>query len=199
LLHPSLPATNRPQPPLSALHFFAKESDEERKLRRELGYSTADDAAWNVANGEMDVDDQENESVGVPLVEAKTPRVNVAVSAPQLSIPAFTPIPSAAPTVVEASPSVPVLAPAVPAPAAAPSAQPTQEAETTDIEMATDFMSAPAARSVETKVVETYERTVVVMGEDDDEPLPELDSGSSDEDDEEEEDEEEEEEEGVEE
>lgn len=37
LLHPQLPALSRPAPPLSSLHFFTVETEEEAKLKEELG------------------------------------------------------------------------------------------------------------------------------------------------------------------
>ncbi|KAI9635362.1 uncharacterized protein MKK02DRAFT_44049 [Dioszegia hungarica] len=41
LLHPQLPAISRPAPPLSSLHFFTVESEEEAIIREELGLGTA--------------------------------------------------------------------------------------------------------------------------------------------------------------
>ena len=43
MLHPALPPMTRPQPPLSALHFFAVEGEAEKKLRRELGFGHVED------------------------------------------------------------------------------------------------------------------------------------------------------------
>ncbi|WVF69904.1 hypothetical protein IAT40_004687 [Kwoniella sp. CBS 6097] len=43
ILHPSLPPLQRPLPPLSQLHFFLKEGEEERKERLAMGFSTSED------------------------------------------------------------------------------------------------------------------------------------------------------------
>ncbi|KAK4684195.1 hypothetical protein P7C73_g6003, partial [Tremellales sp. Uapishka_1] len=43
LLHPSLPPLHTPQPPLSSLHFFAKEDEEEKRIRLEMGFQTTED------------------------------------------------------------------------------------------------------------------------------------------------------------
>lgn len=64
MLHPSLPPLPRPAPPLSALHYFAPESDEEKRLRLELGFATSLDADFIAAatssipaeEGPMDID-----------------------------------------------------------------------------------------------------------------------------------------------
>ena len=53
LLHPAVPPMIRPQPPLSALHYFAPENEEERKLRLELGFGRTEDAA-DPEDGVMD-------------------------------------------------------------------------------------------------------------------------------------------------
>jgi hypothetical protein len=64
VLHPSLPPLPRPAPPLWALHYFAPESDEEKRLRLELGFATSLDADFIAAatssipaeEGPMDID-----------------------------------------------------------------------------------------------------------------------------------------------
>jgi len=55
VLHPSLPPMVRPQPPLSALHFFAPENEEEKRIRLEMGFGTGQDGNGGVMN-EMEVD-----------------------------------------------------------------------------------------------------------------------------------------------
>ena len=57
LLHPSLPALHRPLPPLSALHYFAPENDDEKRLRLEMGFTTSSDPIIEVEeHDEMEVD-----------------------------------------------------------------------------------------------------------------------------------------------
>ncbi|RSH83829.1 hypothetical protein EHS25_005444 [Saitozyma podzolica] len=64
VLHPSSPPLPRPAPPLSALHYFAPESAEEKRLRLELGFETSLDADFIAAatssipaeEGPMDID-----------------------------------------------------------------------------------------------------------------------------------------------
>lgn len=190
---------NRPQPPLSALHFFAKETEEERKLRRELGYSTTEDSVVVDDDGEMEVDQPDVTSEAVRTVQEKT-RQSHQTQMPQPMITAFAPAPTMSTVTETVSESVSVapvamapLTTPMPVPTIAQVAQGTTPAAVEAAEVASAFMSVPASRGGETRVVETFERTVVSTAEDDDEPLPELDSGSSDEgemDDEEEEEEE---------
>ncbi|ORX34482.1 hypothetical protein BD324DRAFT_604668 [Kockovaella imperatae] len=74
LLHPHAPPTVRPQPPLSALHFFAPENEEEKKLRLELGLGRLEDE-----QREGDEDDtmevcivSEQQPNGQPTIERAT-------------------------------------------------------------------------------------------------------------------------------
>lgn len=210
LLHPSLPPMSRPAPPLAQLQFI-QESEEERKLRRELGYS----------NGHEDEDDEDDMAVDEPAVK----RVNVqsvtmqkvspleavaqSVSAEVLTVP--TPAMKTAPgapvpfggvaPVATSTPAAPAPAVAsvpfgstpasvpvsVPTPAEAPTpatAAPAAESSTTP---AVPFMSTPSSKPVSTSSaldpppLAADVAMVVDEEEDDDEAIPELDSGSSDE------------------
>ena len=57
----------RPQPPLSALHFFAPETDEEKKLRLEMGVSMIDDV--DGPEGDLEV-----EASNVGVIDVNPPR-----------------------------------------------------------------------------------------------------------------------------
>jgi hypothetical protein len=52
LLHPTQPPMLRAQPPLSQLHFFAPETEEEKRLRQEMGFNTALEAQIVSASAE---------------------------------------------------------------------------------------------------------------------------------------------------
>ena len=54
LLHPSVPPMMRQPPPLSALHFFEAETDEEKAMREELGFGAA--PGTDEVHGSMDQD-----------------------------------------------------------------------------------------------------------------------------------------------
>lgn len=74
LLHPSLPALNRPVPPLASLHYFAQEGDDEKRLRLEMGFTTSSDPV--VEADDMEVD---NEPIPIPQARGTIPRPNVSV------------------------------------------------------------------------------------------------------------------------
>lgn len=63
LLHPSLPPLHRPQPPLSQLHFFSTETEEEKRLRLEMGFATELDLE-NEAGDERQDEDHDVEMTG---------------------------------------------------------------------------------------------------------------------------------------
>ncbi|WVR04541.1 hypothetical protein IAU60_001548 [Kwoniella sp. DSM 27419] len=210
LLHPFLPPLQRPMPPLSQLHFFVNEGEEERKERLGMGYGLVDDPV------------EEDEELGEPSTlkssnrppvqrqhQQQQPLPTPAVPAPVLTQPAAPIAPVPAP-VVPKLPSAPAALLissisqelAVPAPsqsAIKPATQATlgPEAVTTpSAEVAIDLISAPTTtRELVTKtVVEGLgSGDVIMLNDDDDEGIPELDSGSDEDELEDDDDEEEEE------
>ena len=189
LLHPSLPPLLRPQPPLSALHFFASETEEEKKLRLEMGFSTADDFDEQ-ASHDMDVDVHEQVSTAdrLPLVATPTPSLANGTGFPSNTGSQILPGPTLEPGLTGKSDDT--IRPVTPALAEAPIIQIAAPTDVTvpftaardatkDMDRSTPFMSAPArSRSHQEKgkgtVVEASRK-----GEDSDSTIPELDSGSS--------------------
>lgn len=188
---------------MNALHYFAKETEEERRSRRELGYSTVEDKP---SAGNIDEEGDDDMQVDAPVDElpVKTfiEKTGTRISAVPMVAPAQ-PLTSAIPTrtvpFVPIPPSQPI---AAPTPSVVESIATTAIANletaptpTPPIHHATPFMSMPVADKGKAKVVEQYvEKTTTVASstlDDDDEPLPELDSGSSDEEEDEEDEDEE--------
>lgn len=177
LLHPALPPMARPLPPLAQLHMFAPESDEEKKVRRELGFG----------GEERDQDDDEEDDDEAMAVDEPVSFVQPAV------VPVVTPVvpavvmPVLAPVApVQSAPapfSVPVVVPA-PAPIAAPIAAPVAAAE--PAVPSVPFMSAPSSKPSSASVAEAAPVAAAPApgadGDSDDEAIPDLDSGSEDED-----------------
>ncbi|WVQ74084.1 hypothetical protein IAR50_003668 [Cryptococcus sp. DSM 104548] len=178
-LHPKLPPMMRHQPALSELHFFAKETDEEKKVRKELGFGLADETV-DVEEDEEDELPAKRSSAVAPVVQAP---VQVTAPAPQFAQPA----PVVAPVVVQQpapvalpapTPAPLTLAPQPPIPTFQPPTQPAESFISFTNTTTTSSTTNPSA-STQTKVVETVSERMQV--DDDDEALPELDSGSEDE------------------
>lgn len=209
LLHPSLPPMSRPAPPLTQLQFI-QESEEERKLRRELGFSNGQEEEDEDEEDDMVVDEPAVKKVNVHSVTMQevSPLGALAqsVSAEVLTVPtpALKTTPGA-PVPFGSVASVAASAPAAPAPAAsvpfgstpasapapteaipAPTASTAPQTETST-SPAVPFMSTPSTKpssaSAELAPPPPPADVAMVVDEDDDEDeaIPELDSGSSDE------------------
>ncbi|KAL1408936.1 hypothetical protein Q8F55_005750 [Vanrija albida] len=182
LLHPALPPMARPLPPLSQLHYFAPESDEEKKIRREMGFFTAEEVAGGAAQDESD-----DEEMAVDEEWAPPAKVQVVAAAPvPVVVPAPVVLPVVQPVPVPVVPVVqpvalPIAQPALAQPAAPP---PIVEAAA-PVAPAAPFMSAPSssARPVAPEPA-AAPAPAPAEDDDDDDMIPELDSGSEDDDDE---------------
>lgn len=180
LLHPALPPQARPMPPLSQLHMFAPETEEEKRLRREMGFQLPGEEA--IAH---DDDEDDDEAMVVDEVPQSTPAVATATSAPvAIPVVAFAPKPVSVVSLTPAPFSQPVPQPAP---------QASQEPETAAVppsatmDPSVPFMSTPSARPATTTVVEVEVAAAPAPAEDgsEDEAIPELDSGSEDDEDDE--------------
>jgi len=184
LLHPSLPPMNRPQPPISSLHFLAPENDEEKRIRLELGFTTThDDAETSLRDREVD-----------QPVEPPVPHLNQRTALPATQ---------SFPVIVDPSPILPVTRiqtnedqsrerlnagtdrPAnthEPSPPMIPTAIPasgiSSQPVNTGTRAAEPFMSAPTASSLDKGKGREIEPEIR-RREDSDSPIPELDTGSS--------------------
>ncbi|ODN85653.1 hypothetical protein L198_07482 [Cryptococcus wingfieldii CBS 7118] len=183
-LHPKLPPMIRHQPALSELHFFAKETDEEKKVRKELGFGLEGEV--------VDGEEMEEDEVPAKRVAAVAPVVQAPVQVaaqPQFAQPAPVVAPVAvqqpAPVALQAPATAPApitLAPQPPIPTFQTPNQPAESfisfTNTTTTSSSTN-PSASASTQTQEKVVETVSERMQV--DDDDEALPEMDSGSEDE------------------
>ncbi|OCF76813.1 hypothetical protein I204_02519 [Kwoniella mangroviensis CBS 8886] len=210
-LHPSLPPLARPMPPLSQLHFFVKEGEEERKERIAMGFGMTDDDLLNEEHQE----DEEN--VIVEQSVEKTSTISNGTIAQQasaisrsISTSTTNPItqaqtgPSIQKHVEEESTLVPATTPSVVTdqPTALVTHLPQAEAFATSESstVASNFISQPSSST--TKISSRSEEKKIDLGDivmlnqddddDDDEGIPELDSGSDDFDEDEDDEEEEE-------
>ncbi len=178
----------RPQPPLSALHFFAPENDEEKRLRHEMGFTTPGDADEpEEGDTEVDGSNQHVEPVLPPSLP-RTTSLHVTNDSRQ-EVPHFTlgreeRDKAEAPMRVDSTPiadKVDVSAPSVGVPTL-PSVipQPAEPPVGEDMGRGTvPFMSTPAAPLLDKgKAKEVVPETR--RREASDSPIPELDSGSSD-------------------
>ncbi|OCF58932.1 hypothetical protein L486_03425 [Kwoniella mangroviensis CBS 10435] len=210
-LHPSLPPLARPMPPLSQLHFFVKEGEEERKERIAMGFGMTDDDLLNEEHQE----DEEN--VIVEQSVEKTSTISNGTIAQQasaisrsISTSTTNPItqaqtgPSIQKHVEVESTLVPATTPSVVTdqPTALVTHLPQAEAFATSESstVASNFISQPSSST--TKISSRSEEKKIDLGDivmldqddddDDDEGIPELDSGSDDFDEDEDDEEEEE-------
>lgn len=173
LLHPVLPPLSRPLPPLAQLQLLAPETEEEKRLRQEMGFG--DDDKVEEDDEEMDVDES------VVAVQASAPAPVQAAQVPFNPQPIRAAVPAPAP-----EPAAPVPAPvAVPLASAAPVAELVSEpSPVTALAPSIPFMSAPSQPRLgaEASPIELPEPAAAAKADDsDDEPIPDLDSGSSDE------------------
>nr|XP_019047315.1 hypothetical protein I302_03924 [Kwoniella bestiolae CBS 10118]OCF26245.1 hypothetical protein I302_03924 [Kwoniella bestiolae CBS 10118] len=190
VLHPSLPPLMRPLPPLSQLHFFVKEGEEERKERIGMGFGVVDDQA-----------EEEEEDM---VVEQSISRVTVvsndqiaqSTSATSATTAMVQPvIKTQMQTVTSIEKMVePITTPANITPQIPPQPPITTTLQSQVSEVVSNFISQPSTSTTKTTQTEEKKDDLgdVVMLNDEDEEIPELDSGSDDfdEDEEEEEDEE---------
>lgn len=172
LLHPSLPPMSRPAPPLAQLQFI-QESEEERKLRRELGYSNGDDDEDD-EDDDMAVDEPAvkrvnvqsvtmqkvspleavAQSVSAEVLTVPTPAIKTAPGAPVLFggvAPVATSTPAARAPAVASVPfgSTPAPAPiSVPTPADTPTPAAEASAAESSAAPAVPFMSTPSSKPV---------------------------------------------------
>lgn len=183
----------RPVPPLSHLHFFAPEGEEEKRIRQELGVGHAGDEPANSMQGDsaasdMDVDSEPGKFRTTTLTAGdRLTSISHTIST-QLEVSSAPSLSSRTPAVQQpalSAPTIPTTAPNVPTPsdsalhAKPPSTIAELDAPPIGSLGSTSFMS-PAA-------VDKGKRTEVApsamaprMVDDDDEPIPELDSGSDD-------------------
>nr|XP_018265574.1 uncharacterized protein I303_01944 [Kwoniella dejecticola CBS 10117]OBR87732.1 hypothetical protein I303_01944 [Kwoniella dejecticola CBS 10117] len=216
IVHPSLPPLMRPLPPLSQLHFFVKEGEEERKERLSMGFGIVDETNGaeeeEAADGDMVVEQSTSQiSSSTKALSGDIKRFEQNTAATQYSIPASTTATAslAVPPPVSASttPST-SLQPVIPAPSSSISSsavvpsvpipeQPIQfssamsESITTQVE--SNFISHPSANADEkgkgkavVAATATSAKTtqdmddIIMLNDEDDEGIPELDSGSDD-------------------
>ncbi|WWC67835.1 uncharacterized protein I206_101752 [Kwoniella pini CBS 10737] len=208
VIHPSLPPLMRPLPPLSQLHFFVKEGEEERKERLGMGFGVSDDV----------VEEEEEEDM---IIEKTTSRVSSNVNSSSIttekvvSSTTFThsPINSTIPTTIPSSmstapPTVETIIrnpdtltipsststgkTAVPAPEI-PTHSSIDQTVSQTIEVASNFISQPTSNESKGKNVANTEDLgdVIMLNNEDEEGIPDLDSGSDDFDEDEDEDEDE--------
>lgn len=199
LLHPALPPLARPLPPLSQLHMFAPESEEERRVRREMGFKNPEDEDDEEEDGD---EDEEDDAMAVDEWAASAMRNGAPA---QVSVPVPAPAPAAVtvpvphrpvhpPPAIVASAPAPFTAPVAAAAAPAPAAAPVQE-EPIDVTVtqasAVSFMSGSTSTASAQLTVPAPAQTAPTPaaaaaapaddGDDSDEEIPDLDSGSSDE------------------
>ncbi|WOO82813.1 uncharacterized protein LOC62_04G006299 [Vanrija pseudolonga] len=186
LLHPALPPMARPLPPLSQLHYFAPESDEEKKIRREMGFFTADEVAGGAGQDESDDEEMAvDDWASAPPAKVQVVAAAAAVAAPA---PVFVPAPVVLP-VVQAAPVVQQAAQPLVQPLAVQPVAPAPPVVTEASVAATpaaSFMSAPSASSSKPVAPEPAaapaSAPAAADDDEDDDMIPELDSGSEDDD-----------------
>lgn len=195
IVHPKLPPMLRAQPALRELHFFTKEGDEEKKERKL--------ARLGVDDEEIEAEQEEEEetvrpapappqiasttgfaSFALPSTREVASSASVATTAPVVPVAA----PIAAPSV--APPPSPALIPAsTSAPAATPAVDPipSQLEQTTSTTTSSSFISFTSNSTLATTTSKTNETVVKqttqmekMEVDDEDEGIPELDSGSDD-------------------
>lgn len=192
----------RPTPPLSQLHYFAPESEEERKLRLEMGFTTSQDPTSRKAaedneaesvDGDVDMGDAAEAMPGIinPIMTRETPKMPEMGRLTSLHMggEAKTAIlvgrAKDVATPVQLNSNLTELSAEKDSADALPPSTVTVTEETTIIP-AEEWMSSSKGKekmkdeSAEV-VVELHEQDVVMLSRDeDDEEIPELDSGSSD-------------------
>ena len=170
----------RPQPPLAALHFFAAETEEEKRLRRELGFGAKGDGE-ELGEDQMEADNLDvsgpDRSRGTPLeVEPRRPERTV----PKSSVEGRT-------TATPAKPAPPPLQP-VPTPSTVDSVFPgeTQTPASKTMEpIGEPFMYAPPVVKTgeaqsQPKDLDAGRYGMRSVQDDGDGEMPEMDSGLSD-------------------
>ena len=198
LLHPAVPPMIRAQPPLTSLHYFSPESEEEKKLRLEMGFGQLADV---VNSGDLAMDDEPaiGQSGYVPTLQPQATTLQIYNATPATEPLAPTPrdapilnppnslavetarvvtLPSS--TVLPANGTVPVPNPEgmdvdAPASTTGPSSKPSM-LESVPI----TSHGGGSKLSAQTLTATTLgKRPAIAQDDDDDEPIPELDSGSS--------------------
>ena len=198
LLHPAVPPMIRAQPPLSALHYFSPESEEEKKLRLEMGFGQLADVV-NSEDLAMDDEPVIGHSGDVPTPQPQTTALQIHNATPAMEPSAPTPRDRAIPnpheslaaetiravtlpssTVLPANGTVPVLNPEgmdvdAPASTTGPLSKPSP------LESVPIISHGGGSKlSAQTLTATTLgKRPAIAQDDDDDEPIPELDSGSS--------------------
>ncbi|KIR51254.1 hypothetical protein I315_06296 [Cryptococcus gattii Ru294] len=202
IVHPKLPPLLRAQPALRELHFFTKEDDEEKKERKL--------AKLGIDGEEIEVEQEEEEAVRhapAPAQAASTTGFASFALPAIREVPASTPAAASAPEMPPAAPvatlsiasapspalvrniaSTPTSASAsAPAPAPIVAPVPSQAEQTISATTSNSFISftsnsasaAATSKANETVVKQITEMETMEVG-DDDEGIPELDSGSDD-------------------
>ncbi|KIR31875.1 hypothetical protein I352_05873 [Cryptococcus deuterogattii MMRL2647] len=199
IVHPKLPPLLRAQPALRELHFFTKEGDEEKKERKL--------AKLGIDGEDIEVEQEEDEgavrhapapaqvasttgfaSFALPAIREVSASTPAAASTPEVPIAAPVAIPSIAsahspalvPNFTSASTSA-----SAPAPIIAPvPSQAEQTISTTTSSSFISFTSNSASATATSKANETVVKQITQMetmeADNDDEGIPELDSGSDD-------------------
>ncbi|KGB80224.3 hypothetical protein CNBG_6062 [Cryptococcus deuterogattii R265] len=199
IVHPKLPPLLRAQPALRELHFFTKEGDEEKKERKL--------AKLGIDGEDIEVEQEEDEGA---VRHAPAPaQVASTTGFASFALPAIREVPASTPAAAS-TPEVPIAAPvAIPSIASAPSpalvpnftsastsasapapiiapvpSQAEQTISTTTSSSFISFTSNSASATATSKANETVVKQITQMetmeADNDDEGIPELDSGSDD-------------------
>ncbi|WWC87015.1 uncharacterized protein L201_001898 [Kwoniella dendrophila CBS 6074] len=207
ILHPSLPPLMRPLPPLSQLHFFVKEGEEERKGRLGMGFGVVDEVEdGDEVSENMVAEKSIQKPSDLQITPTPNPTLNKLVQSTTTTITnnattseasAQTQSISSVETAIKANPAIP--AGEIPAPAARSTTVPAsvslaeENVAVPSLPVVSDFISQPSASANSIAVVvENTKDTedVIMLNDDDEEGIPELDSGSDDFDEDEDEDDE---------
>ncbi|XAO27914.1 hypothetical protein I312_106778 [Cryptococcus bacillisporus CA1280] len=202
IVHPKLPPLLRAQPALRELHFFNKEGDEEKKERKL--------AKLGIDGEEIEVEQEEEEAVRHAAAPAQVASTTgfASFALPAIrEVPASTPSAASAPEMPTAAPVATPSIASAPSPALVPNitstststsasasapasiiapvpSQVEQSISTTTSNSFISFTSNSASAAATSKANETVVQQITQMEtmevDDDDEGIPELDSGSDD-------------------
>lgn len=189
LLHPELPPMHRPMVPLSALHAFGPESEEEIKIRKEFESVDVDDAAEDHVMGNGISTDVPAEPLPRSTVPTPAPVASQSQTSSHVALSTARPDTSISTTTHRAEmttvmPVAPIQAQLTVEDLPSRAAQPSPASQVTLTEDFISFSSTSTKTSKhpgESSKVVTTQSTIVE--ESDDEEMPELDSGSSEEED----------------
>ncbi|WWD07797.1 hypothetical protein V865_005901 [Kwoniella europaea PYCC6329] len=211
ILHPSLPPLMRPMPPLSQLHLFVKEGEEERKERIAMGFGMTDDdvleeeyqedgedviveqSVVKTSTISNDTIAQQTSAISRSIATSNTTPITQAQTGPSTQKHVeveSTLVPATTPSVVTNQPTAPVTH------LAQAEAFATSQSST----VVSNFISQPSSSTTKISSLSEEKKSdlgdIVMLNQDEDEDeegIPELDSGSDDFDEDEDDEEEEEE------